>query len=180
MFVDESGIHKKDGRSVFVAVCIVLDNVQELEEIILSVEKRLKIQKFHWSEAAWPVRREFLETVFSLNFVAIIGIIRNPISSDEGVESVLPDLLRGIDIEKLFIDGKKPRAYVASVKKLLRDKGLSTKKLRMVKDDGYPGVRVADALAGVTRAALDGKIKADIWFEKLKKRKSVTFIEAEK
>lgn len=37
----------------------------------------------------------------------------------------------------------------------LRDKGISVKKLRTLRDESSPGIRLADALAGVTRAYYD-------------------------
>lgn len=55
----------------------------------------------------------------------------------------------------IYVDGKKPRWVELRLKKVLRDKGISVKKLRTFNDESSPGLRLADALAGVTRAYYD-------------------------
>ena len=55
----------------------------------------------------------------------------------------------------MIIDGRKPQYYIHQLKKILRDKGTSVKKIRTVNDEAYPLVRLADAIAGVSRAAYE-------------------------
>ena len=56
-------------------------------------------------------------------------------------------------ISQITIDGHKPKHYIHQLKKVLRDKNISVKKIRAVNDEAYPLVRLADAIAGVSRAA---------------------------
>lgn len=58
-------------------------------------------------------------------------------------------------LERLHIDGKKGKNYERILKKLLRDKGITVKKLRTVNDMSYPCIRIADAVAGAVRYYLD-------------------------
>lgn len=85
--------------------------------------------------------------------------IANPIQLDIALEEVLPYLLPERHIERLFIDGKKHREYAHALKKMLRDKGITVKKLRTVNDEAYPTIRVADAVAGAVRYYLDNPNK---------------------
>ena len=62
-------------------------------------------------------------------------------------------------IKKIIIDGKKPKWYERKIKKVLRDRGVSVKKLRTLYDEASPGLRLSDALAGLTRAYYDKPTK---------------------
>lgn len=51
-----------------------------------------------------------------------------------------------------MIDSRKPKWYSLKLKKVLRDKGISVKKVITVrKDESSPGIRVSDCLAGLFR-----------------------------
>jgi len=68
----------------------------------------------------------------------------------------------------IYIDGKKPRWVELRLKKVLRDKGISVKKLKTLRDESSPGIRLADALAGVSRAYYDNpKGKAGVLWKKI-------------
>jgi len=45
--------------------------------------------------------------------------------------------------------------YQNQFKKLLRDKGISVKKLRMIRDESSPSLRLADSCAGLIRSYTD-------------------------
>ena len=62
------------------------------------------------------------------------------------------------------------------LKKALRDKGVSVKKLRTVNDKSQPGVQVADCLAGLVRRYYDNQNEKNSkrWFDKLRKEKKLT------
>ena len=42
IFIDESGVHKQDGKSSVVLVYVMVDDVEKLEKSILEIEKTLK------------------------------------------------------------------------------------------------------------------------------------------
>jgi hypothetical protein len=89
-----------------------------------------------------------------LDFVAKAIFVPNPFS---GVifESAIRELLYESRIKILFIDGKKSIRYVLRLKKILRDNHISAEKIRMGDDKSFPGLRVADAFAGLVRAAAE-------------------------
>lgn len=84
------------------------------------------------------------------------AIIDNPFS-ETSFEEALKSLLIERKIKKIIMDGKKPRWYVLRLKKILRDRGISVKKIRTGDDKAFPCLRLADAYAGLIRAYWDNK-----------------------
>ena len=74
---------------------------------------------------------------------------------DKALAEALQHLLAERNIGQILIDGDKPKAYTRQLKKVLRDKGITVKKIRSVKDESYPMIRIADAVAGAARATYD-------------------------
>ena len=68
VFIDESGIHKENGNSVFALVYITIQHYTEFEKAIIGIEKELDIDSFHWSTVPWVVREKFLEKLLTLDF----------------------------------------------------------------------------------------------------------------
>lgn len=90
-------------------------------------------------------------------------------------EAVFQHFITEKDIERVWIDGKQPKWYERRLKKVLRDKGISVKKLRTVRDDAsQPGLQLADTLAGLSRYHFKNPNAKDAkkWFDKLKREKN--------
>jgi len=165
IFIDESGIHKSVDHSSFAMAYIEFEHVEDVERGIAVVEKRHNISHFKWTNLPWKLRGAFLTDVAKLQFQAKVAIFRNPIHPDKALEWSAQYLLIEKNFKAIYIDGKKPRWVELRLKKVLRDKGISVKKLKTLRDESSPGIRLADALAGVTRAYYDdpdGKA-APIW-----------------
>ena len=126
IFIDESGIHKKEKHSVIVLVYVCVENIENLEREIEKIEKDLNIINFHWSDFGskfgWQIRREFLERASKLNFTFKIAIIKNPIYFPVTFKYCFEYLIIEKKIKKIVIDGKKPKWYEKQFKKTLRDK----------------------------------------------------------
>ncbi len=60
-------------------------------------------------------------------------------------------------MRKIILDGKKPKWYALRLKKVLRDRGISVKKIRTGNDESFPCLRLADAYAGLIRTYWDDK-----------------------
>jgi len=159
IFIDESGIHKQSGHSSFVLVYVFVKNVELLEKKIKVIEKEIGISHFHWShfssKRGWNVREEFLNKVSRLDFHFKVAVVKNPIYFPKVFESCLHSLITEKEIKKIVIDGKKPKWYERRLKKTLRDKEVSVKKLKTAKDEAEPALRLADALAGLVRSYYD-------------------------
>ena len=173
VFIDESGIHKQTGHSTTAVVYVEIKNLERVEKQIIKILEDLNIDSFHWAEHGWKIKEKFLRQIINLKFIFKVALFKNPVSSNKMMELVFQHLITEKEIERLFIDGKKPRWYERKLKKVLRDKGISLRKLKTVrKEVAHPGIQLADALAGLTRYNVDypEKKNAKRWFCKLKKK----------
>jgi len=110
-----------------------------------------------------------------LKFTVKVAIFENPIHPGKMLELIFNHLITEKDIKNVFIDGEKPRWYENRLKKVLRDKGISVKKLRTVRSKSSPGIQLADCLAGLVRRYYDNPEEPDPrrWFKKLKREKKL-------
>lgn len=174
IFIDESGIHKQTDHSTTAVVYVETKNLEKLEKRILEIEDDLGIKVFHWSDERWLMRNKFLSRIVNLDFKVKVAIFKNPVYPNKMMEIVFNHLITEKEISRIFIDGKKPKQYERMLKKILRDKGASVKKLRTVrKEDSQPGLQLADALAGLIRYHVDNPQKKDAkrWFKRLQREK---------
>lgn len=172
IFIDESGNHKQTGHASNAIVYIELDNLEKVENKLRRILIALDLEVFHWAEHGWKVRNKFLEQILILDFKFKVGIFKNPVKTSEMTEMVFQHLITEKNIERVYIDGKQPKWYERRLKKVLRDKGISVKKLKTVRNEAsQPGIQLADALAGLIRYHFDNPsaIDADKWVNKLKK-----------
>jgi hypothetical protein len=131
------------------------EDVELLDETIIEAEKKLRIRNFHWTDCSWKIRTEFFRLLLKENFFVRISIIQNPFNKDDLEESIKLLLLEK-KFKKIVIDGKKPKWYASRMKKILRDAGISIKKISTANDESYPCLRLADAYAGLSRAYWEG------------------------
>lgn len=153
--IDESGIHKQDGKSVIALVYVETDDLEATEKLVLRAEQSAGIRGFHWSKRNWKMREAFIRGIAHGNFRVKVAYIANPIVLDRALEEALQHILIERRISQIVIDGDKPKSYTRQLKKVLRDKGVSVKKIRAVNDEAFPMVRIADAIAGAARATYD-------------------------
>lgn len=154
IFIDESGVHKQDGKSSVALVYVMVDDAEKLEQSILETEKALNITSFHWPKHIWKIRQKFIQALQKENFTVKAVIIQNPFS-EKKFEEAIKELLIEKKVNKIIIDGKKPRWYLLRLKKILREKGISVKKIRAGNDKSFPCLRLADGYAGLIRAHWD-------------------------
>lgn len=151
IFIDESGVDKQDGESSIALVYLEIDKLDHLQNNVIEIENNLNIKYFHWSYSNWNIRKRFIDEICKNEFNVKIALIKNPFKGNFAYEYALEHLIIEKDITRLIIDGKKNRSYEKKFKKILRDKGISIRKLKTGNDEGYPALRVADAIAGAVR-----------------------------
>ena len=157
IFIDESGIHRQDGKSTTALVYVEAKHADVLNKAVLDAEQKLKIQPFHWTEHGWKVRRAFLELVIEEEFKVKIFVFKNPFSQKK-FEFALVCLFTSDDnksIENIVLDGKKSRHYVMKLKQVLKESNVSVRKIRTGNDRGFPCLRLADLFAGLVRAYMN-------------------------
>lgn len=158
IFIDESGTHKQEGHSTMVVVYVEVANLEKFNKGIINAEIEIKIDSFHWGDERWNVREKFLSRILKLDFEVKVAIFENPAHPEKMLDIVFEHILTEPNIRALYLDGKKPRWYELSLKKRLRDRGISVAKLRTV-------------MAGLIRRYYDNPTEElpKKWFEKLKK-----------
>ncbi len=176
IYIDESGTHRHDGHSTTAVVYIEVMYDQDFNNKIREIEEELRLNSFHWSEERWIVREKFLSKIAKLDFSAKVAIFKNPVKQSKMMEVVFGHLITEGRVRNIFLDGKKPKWYELSLKKALRDKGISVKKLKTANDQSQPGIQVADCLAGLVRRHYDSPNEENPkkWFEKLKRSGKLT------
>lgn len=161
IFIDESGIHKQTDHSSFALVYVAVENVDEINAAIKNIERELNISHFHWadfgSKSGWGVRRKFIEAAARLPFRFKYSIVRNPVVPRESLFQSMLYLLTEQDIKRVVIDGTQPKWVERQIKRSLRSKRFSVKKLRVIRDSAEPCLCLADALAGLVRVYSDGR-----------------------
>lgn len=176
IFIDESGTHKQSGHAANAIVYIEIEHLEEVEGEIRKILGELKLDFFHWADHGWKVRNRFLKKIIKLDFTFKIGIFANPVKTDEMTEIVLEELITEENIKSVFIDGKQPKWYERKLKKVLRDKGISVKKLRTIRNESsHPGIQLADSLAGLFRYHFENSKAEDAkrWVGRFKKEKKL-------
>ena len=151
IYIDESGVGKKDGISTIALVYLHFEDIEKVDKAVVNIERKMKIQYFHWAHAAWNVRKQFITAISKESFFAKVAIIRNPFIGSLDLERTLINLIVEKDIEIVTIDGKKSKSYERKIKKILKLRMIQMNKLRTGNDHGYPALRVADAIAGLVR-----------------------------
>lgn len=162
VFIDESGVHKADGHSCFALVYVTTNNAELLERSIIEIERRNRMPAFHWTDQPWKLRSIFLQDAAKLPFTAKVAFFRNPIIENKALDWALRHVLVEKNFRSIILDGKKPKWVERQLKKVLRDNGISVKKLKTVRQESSAGVRLADAIAGLARTYFDcpeGKAK---------------------
>ncbi len=151
ILIDESGIHAETGHSTIALVYVEITNLEQLEEKILQAEQTIGIHGFHWAHRNWKIRDYFISQLATADFRVKLALLSNPVKIDDSMEEALQHLIIEKHIHQIMIDGSKPKRYTRKLKKVLRDKGVSVKKLRTANDQTVPALRLADAIAGLSR-----------------------------
>ena len=186
IFIDESGIQNQIGHSTVAVVYVEIKNLNKFNKDFIKILSDLRISFFHWTEERWLIRGKFLSKVLKLSFRVKVAIFKNPVHSDRMMESVFEQIITEPSVDKILIDAKKPRWYENKLKKILRQRDISLKKLKTVRKDEYVfGIQLADCLAGLYRYHYDNPSNFDTksWIQRLKRHQVVFgefFLEAKK
>jgi hypothetical protein len=172
VYLDESGIIRKNGASVYCLTIVDTKISQQLDDKVFGIEKKLKILPFHWREHDWKIKSKFLNEIIKISeWNCIIVVINNKNFS----QSLLSDLmaLQGLEIKYFYFDGKKSKAYRNSVKKSFKELGIKISSLKFISSRSQGGLRLSDAIAGLSRLHYDNKskIEAAQFYKKLLKNK---------
>lgn len=156
IFIDESGIHTNSGSSAVALVYVMVEDIEKLDKVICDLERHLRISSFHWTKHSWKIRYKFFQGVMEQAFTVKAVILQNPFSQ-ENFETAIGQLLTEEKIKSIIIDGKKSVKYELRLRKVLRQYHISAEKIRMGNDKSFPGLRIADAFAGLVRCYVNDR-----------------------
>lgn len=170
VYIDESGILSKTGRSVYVCVYVSLIHREYLSYKLLSLENELNISYLHWVDMPWKLRFKFADKIKKLDFMFKIVVYDNPIDQKNILKNFL---LQAIDkdesIENIIIDGQRNNKAQVNIKSFLRKNGVKIYKIRFMDDKNEVLLRLADFIAGMYRSFIENKTKDSIFiFETLR------------
>ena len=177
IFLDESGIHKKEGKSSVALIYISASNMDLVQNAVIDIEKKLDIEYFHWAKDVWSIRKKFIDYICQYDFLIKVALIRNPFYGNEEYEHIIQCLVTE-DVKVLVIDGKKSKTYEQKLKKVLRNKSVFISRLKTARNEAFPALRIADAVAGIIRYRYShpSSIENNELYNKISK-KITTFLE---
>jgi len=163
-FVDETGQDTK-GRLFLVSVVITGQNLEELEKILLAIEKRSGKDQHKWMRASFKRQLAYMEEVINRpvfkNKIYFSQFKNSKRYQDLTIQATAKAVLdKTVNYYEaiILIDalGKTQRHVVAAG---LRHFGVKIKNVKGLSDQSSPLIRLADAVAGFVRACLDGHTK---------------------
>lgn len=162
-YVDETG-QDTGGRLFIVAVIITSTQRDELRRVLQRIEKTSKKRQLKWTDASRQQRNTYMQAVIETPaFKDLVNYSRYQDSRtyvDLTILSVAKAIHSKVDKTEMpyeaniFVDGMKrseQHRFAAGVRKL----GIKVRKARGLRDQSDEFIRLADAIAGFTRDALE-------------------------
>ncbi|MBC7766526.1 hypothetical protein H7Y21_00835 [Arenimonas sp.] len=121
IYIDESGILSKNGRSVY--ICLYVESLYEinLSQNVLKIEKDFKIAYSHWVDMSWKIRVKFAEKIKRLDYICKVVIYNNPIDQKNILKDFMIKVFRFEDrVSKIIIDGSQGKKYERKLKLFLK------------------------------------------------------------
>ena len=170
-YVDETGQDTK-GKYFIVSVIIAQADRDQLVELLEALEQATGKKATKWQKTAKEIKRRFIEQVLQNNLFQ--GKIFYSKYEDAATYQELTVLTVAAAIHSakrqdkykasIFIDGlQKSEVMVVGAK--LRKIGVSTEKVRGVRDESHAIIRLADAIAGFIREYEEGREYARVLYE---------------
>lgn len=162
-YVDESG-QDTEGQLFVVSVVIASHEKQILEERLELIEQQTRKHTVKWSRTAKAIRRAYLERVLSVPELHGRILFAHYRNSKAYMDLTAQTIVNAISVSKvhdykavLLIDAL-PIAQAGRMGALLRHMGVTTKKVRGVRDEESNAlIRLADAICGLVRDGTEEK-----------------------
>jgi hypothetical protein len=174
VFVDESG-QDTQGRYFIIAIVIPQDDPFELENICKTIELKSRKRELKWRRSGRAEKENYFRCLLeepklrSILFNRVVYGRRDFV--DQTIEATAQAILKGVSPDQrviVFFDGfdsKKERQVLGAG---LRRRGIAVDKVRgFRKEENHSLLRLADALAGLTRDAIEGEASAHSLYRRL-------------
>lgn len=165
-YVDESG-QDTAGRMFIVAVVVTDERREELRQALEAVETASKKEIRKWTHTPRTRRTAYIEGVCRLvqlrrNIFSLVDTSTRSYDLATATATARAILHLGYAERtvSVFVDGL-PKSHAPSFTATLRKYGIHTHKVRGVRrDENEPLIRLADAICGLQRDALNGQVWA--------------------
>lgn len=167
-FVDESG-QQTLGLSFTVAIAVVGDNKDELEQICLAYETQSKKGTRKWQKSSHNHRMEFARLVLNdKRFVEVLCFNTHVNFDNKSFDAnTLKTIARTIKIKvgdersssEIYVDGLSQKKQEEYSTKLRREEGIRGAQFHRA-NDNFTFIRLADTLAGLIQSVIKGNEEA--------------------
>ena len=173
-YVDETG---QDTQGKLFSVCCTIivrfERLIQFEELILGIE-RISRKKSKWQKTDKYVKQAFLKTLLAhtpslKNHIYIQHFFNIKAFTEATTEAISRSIIVSGNQHFpaiVYIDGL-PKKLTPTVAVLLRRRGIATEKVKGLKDEQSPLIRLSDAIAGFVRDYLEGEDYTKPYFHAL-------------
>ena len=162
-YVDENGM-ETEGRIFIIAVLVLEDDPEVVMKYCEELERESGKGKFKWGKAEKARRLNYLRRAFKSSYlrgrmcyIVFRETKRYEASTIEGISRAIKQFASPEYTSTIYVDGlsKTKRHFYGSQ---LRKAGIAISNIQgVIKDENNALVRLADAIAGFVRDALDGE-----------------------
>lgn len=170
-FVDETGQDTK-GEMFIVSVVVTDDEYDRINEALIEIEQRSNKRMDKWRKARFKARLAYLQAILANPAFTDAIFFSHYINSLAYFELTVETTARAIQCKAavtqpvtIVVDGLSGQS-IDRFKKSLRQRNINARKVRGVRDESEPLIRLADAVAGLVRDFIEGQPYAVEWYEK--------------
>ena len=164
-YVDESGQHTQgDFFSVAAVIMHTIEGRDSAERMLLKMERKTGKGSTKWSKTRYVKKVQYLQaitTITELKSCLFYSIYTDTQDYVSLTVDTIAQAVRQHAIDKykvtVVIDGLSKRVEQQQIAKRLKHEGVAYKKVRGAKDENSACIRLADAIAGFSRDAYEGK-----------------------
>lgn len=164
-FVDETGQDTK-GQMFIVSVVVTDDEYDRINEALIEIEERSKKRLDKWRKARFQYRLAYIQAIVTNPLLVGAIFFSHYTESQDYFELTVATTARAIQHKAaaaqpatIVVDGLSGKS-IDRFKKSLRQRQINTRKVRGVRDESEPLIRLAAAVAGFVRDFIEGKTYA--------------------
>ncbi len=170
-FVDETGQDTK-GELFIVSVVVTDEEYECINDALIEIEQRSKKGLDKWRKARFKRRLAYIKAVIANPLFNGAIFFSHYTESQAYFELTVETTARAIQRKAeetqpatVVVDGLSGQS-IDRFKKSLRKLQVNARKVRGVRDESEPIIRLADAIAGFVRDFIEGQEYAGEWYEK--------------
>jgi hypothetical protein len=178
-YVDETGLDT-EGAYFLVSVIVTGEERDQLNTTLEQIEQKSGKGKVKWAWAKDSLRLAYIKTVLNENLLSGKLCYATYHNTKDYMPKVVLTTARAFSLHvveeeykaTVLIDGL-PKPLIPEVGTALRQLHVRTAKVRGVKDENEPLIRLADAICGFVRAAEEGRRELKTLLDLAKKRQFI-------